>query len=182
MEYREMLPAEISRIGEVNREEMIDAEYVAEPDGSGLGIITRLRRFASPKLNPAWGKAGTDQRIDAWKPALDQGGCMYGAFHADRLIGFIILGPARSEHSAEIVALFIDRDFRRQGIGAELMKWAEQKALNLGIEALYLYANPTVSSASFYMKMGFQITGLISKHIVANLPGDILMAKRTYNA
>ncbi|MBV7330824.1 GNAT family N-acetyltransferase [Chloroflexi bacterium TSY] len=182
MNYREMTVDEISRIGEVNREEVIEAEYVAEPDGSGFGIVAKLRHLDPPKRNPAWGKVGTEKRIRIWKPALDQGGCMIGAFHQDRLTGFVILGPARSDQSAEIVALFIDRDFRRKGIGSELMDRAVKKAQDREILALYLYANPTVASANFYLKKGFDITGLISKQIVANLPGDILMAKRLHRS
>lgn len=180
MTYREMSAMELAHVGEVNREE-IEAEYVPEPDSSGFGIVTRLEHFAPPKRNPAWGKAGTTRRIKAWNPSLAQGGFMFGAF-ADKLVGFVILGPTSKRHSAEIAALFTDRDYRRQGVGAELMRWAENRALESRATTLYLYSNPTVSSTSFYLKMGFEITGLISKHIVADLPGDILMAKKLSKA
>ena len=178
MDYREMYAAEIARIGEVNRAELIDAKYVTELDNSGFGIVMRRQQLATPKLNPAWGKAGTEQRIARWQPALEQGGCLYGAFQATRLVGFIILGPARWARSAEIVALFVDRDFRRKGIGAALMAWAEKQAQGLGIEALFLYANPSVSSVHFYRKRGFALAGLVARQIAEDLPGGILMAKR----
>ena len=175
--YRELAVEDICRIGEVNREELIEAEYVAEPDGSGFGIVTSLRHFDPPKFNPAWGREGTDNRIKAWKPHLERGGFLYGAFSSERLIGFIILSSKRRDCSGEIVALFVDRDFRKQGIATQLMTWAEMKASDNGIEALFLYSNPTVSSASFYLNMGFQISGLIAKQIVRDLSGDIVMAK-----
>lgn len=178
MKFREMVSTEINRIGEVNREEWIDAEYVAQPDGSGFGIVTQLQRLEPPRRNPPWGGAGTKQRIKAWKPALDLGGLMYGAFHEQRLVGFVILNPSQRKRSAEIVAFFVDREHRRTGIGARLMQWAEEQCRHWEIEALFLYANPTISSVNFYRKHGFQITGLTAKHIVNDLPGDIVMAKR----
>ncbi len=140
--------------------------------------MSRLRQLDTPRTNPAWGEKGTEGRIRDWKPFLDKGGVLLGSFDSDRLAGFVILGPAKRDRSAEVVALFIDRDYRRRGIGAELMSRIEQKALARGIETLYLYSNPTVSSASFYLKTGFQITGLVSKQIVRSLSGDIIMAKR----
>ena len=169
---------EINRIGEVNREEWIAAEYVAQPDDSGFGIVTQLQRLEPPRRNPPWGDAGTKQRIAAWEPALDLGGLMYGAFYEQRLVGFVILSPNRHKRSAEIVALFVDRDQRRIGIGARLLQWAEERCHHWEIKALFLYANPTISSVNFYRKHGFQITGLVAKHIVSDLPGDIVMAKR----
>ena len=175
--YRELVVEDIYLIAEVNREERIEAEYVAEPDATGFGIVTRLRHFDSPKFNPAWGKEGTDNRIKAWKPHLEEGGFMYGAFRAERLVGFIVLGSKRRDGAGEIVALFVDRDFRERGIATQLMSWAEKKASDTGMDALFLYSNPTLSSVSFYRKMGFQISGLIAKHIVSDLSGDIVMAK-----
>ncbi|MCA9982713.1 MAG: GNAT family N-acetyltransferase [Anaerolineales bacterium] len=178
MEYRELPPTDIDRIGEINRAELITGQYIVEPDKTGLGLVARLQTIDPPLQSPAWSEAGTARRITDWRPHLDAGGWLYGAFDGDRFAGFIILGPAHADHSAEIVALFIDRDYRRQGIGQVLMNWAEGKARKEGIKAIFLYANPTLSSANFYRKMGYQITGLIAHHIVASLPGDITMAKR----
>ena len=76
------------------------------------------------------------------------------------------------------MALFVDKDHRRRGIAGTLMSWSEQKAVELEITSLFLYSNPTGSSAGFYMNAGFSIVGLVSKEIVKSLPGDIVMAKR----
>jgi GNAT superfamily N-acetyltransferase len=90
----------------------------------------------------------------------------------------VILGPKLADGSAEIVALFVDRDHRRKGIGGDLMAWAHVRARVMGANALFLYSNPTESSVEFYLRSGFAITGLISSEIVPGLPGDIVMAKR----
>jgi len=58
------------------------------------------------------------------------------------------------------------------------MQWAETRCKEMNVKAMYVYSNPTVSSANFYMKSGFQISGLVSKHIVESLPGDLILAKK----
>ena len=93
-------------------------------------------------------------------------------------MGFALLGPIRSDDSIELVALFVDADYRRTGIGTMLMNQVEGRALAMGADAMFLYGNPTVSSVDFYQKSKFQIIGLISKTIVKRLPGDIVMAKK----
>ena len=178
MQYRELPPTDIHRIAAINRAERITGEYIVTPDDTGLGLIARFQTIDPPLASPPWSEAGIARRIAAWQPHLDAGGWLYGAFDGERFAGFVILGPPQRDQSAEIVALFIDQDYRRQGIGATLMRWAEAKARGQGITALFLYANRTISSANFYRKMGFQITGLVAHHIVASLPGDLIMARR----
>jgi GNAT superfamily N-acetyltransferase len=76
------------------------------------------------------------------------------------------------------VALFVDRNVRRQGVGEALMEWAERIGAGRGVTALFAHSNPTASAARFYMKRGFEIVGLTSKEIVRSLSGDITLAKR----
>jgi GNAT superfamily N-acetyltransferase len=178
MDYRVMATEEILRIGEVNREESVEAEYVAKRDGSGFRIAVSRVENTRPEEVPPWGEVGTRRRIEKWKPSLERGGQFYGAFDGDRLVGFVILGPRRGDASAEIVALFVDRDHRRGGVGRTLMDWACATARDMEVTALFLYSNPTESAVEFYLRSGFQIVGLTSKEIVASVPEDILMARR----
>lgn len=39
MQYREMTPDEIMRIGEINRAETVAAIYEPQPDESGFGLL-----------------------------------------------------------------------------------------------------------------------------------------------
>ena len=178
MKYRVMNTEEIFRIGEVNREEMVIAKYVAKSDPSGFSISAIREEIDSPSETPHWSEKGIENRAKSWKPALENGGFFYGAFNDDRLAGFVILGPKKWDDSGEIVALFVDKDQRRQGIASKLMKKAEEKAKEMGMNSLFLYSNPTESSVSFYLNNGYRIVGLISKEIVRSLPGDIVMAKK----
>jgi ribosomal protein S18 acetylase RimI-like enzyme len=178
MEFREMQADEISRIGEVNREELVMAEYVTVPDDSGFGLRAVRTEKSPPEQTPHWSRQGAEGRANSWKPSVEQGGYFYGAFDGDLLAGFVILGPRKSDDSGEIVALFVHRDQRRTGIGRKLMRKAEEEAIARGYASLFLYSNPTESAVGFYLKEGYRIVGLISKEIVRSLPGDIVMAKR----
>lgn len=178
MQYREMNPEELFRIGEVNRSEKVIAEYIPQPDTTGFGLVAVCTPHHPPQSIPPWGKEGVESRAADWKKQVDRGGFLYGAFDNGRLVGFALLGPIRSDDSIELVALFVDADYRRTGIGTMLMNQVEERALAMGADAMFLYANPTVSSVDFYQKSGFQIIGLISKTIVKSLPGDIVMAKK----
>jgi GNAT superfamily N-acetyltransferase len=177
VEFREMLVDEIARIGEVNREESIRAAFVVESDGSGFGLVARRVEKSPPLEVPPWGEPGTQIRVNKWRPGLERGGSMYGAFSKDRLVGFVILGPRQQDGSGEVVALFVDKDYRRAGIAKKLMAWVYEKARALEINALFLYSNPTGSAVGFYLNEEFEIVSLTSKTIVSSLPGDIGMAK-----
>ncbi|MFC2075203.1 GNAT family N-acetyltransferase [Bdellovibrionota bacterium] len=178
MKYRKMETEEISRIGEVNREETVRGEWTAKPDKTGLCICASFNKLDEPMELPPWGEKGVEARIQRFKPALEQGGVMYGAFEKERLAGFVILGPRRSrDGSAEVAALFVDKDHRGKGIARELMKWVEEEALRREIRVLFLYSNPTESSVGFYRKAGFKIVGLTSTELLRSFSPDLTMAK-----
>ena len=176
-QYRAMPPHELSRIGEVNRQEVVHAVFVPESDESGFGIIARLVEKEPPAKLPPWGAEGAASRAQAWEPILSGGGKLYGTFVDNRLVGFVLLGPKNADNSGEIAALFVDEAYRRLGVAGELLTWAEEQATALGMDSLYLYSNPTESAVKFYLNAGFGIVGLISKEIVPSLPGDVVMAK-----
>jgi GNAT superfamily N-acetyltransferase len=178
MNYREMAPEEISRIGEVDRAESIAGSFVVTRDETGFGLKADFVAFEKPIPVPSWDESGVEHRVNLWKPHLEGGGLLYGAFGADRLVGFVLLGPRRRDASAEVVALFVDNSYRQQGVGDAVMAWAENKARELEISALFVHSNPAESASRFYLKVGFEIVGLISKEIVRGLSGDITMAKR----
>jgi ribosomal protein S18 acetylase RimI-like enzyme len=175
--YRDMTVHEIDRIGEVNRAEALEAEYLVGPDGTGLGLVAEWVERSPPLQLPPWSREGVERRVRSWRPALAGGGRMRGAFDQGALIGFVILGATRRDASAEVVALFIDRDHRRRGIAGALLDWVEERARERGIAALFVGANPTASALGFYRRRGFEVVRLTSKALVPSLPGDVLLAK-----
>ena len=175
---RPMRVEEIERIGEVNREEKVEAVYVAEPSAEGMGLAMRLVAKDPPDEAPAWGDEGVTARARAWRPKLVEGGAMFGAFAGERLVAFAILGPKQWDSSVELVALFVDTDFRRDGLGERLLRQATAEALGRGATAMLLHSNETVSSMTFYLKHGFQLVQLGTRNIVRALGGGLVLAKR----
>ena len=125
----------------------------------------------------------------------------------DQILGWIGAIPEYS-HAWELHPLVVRQDARRMGIGASLVRALEERVREAGALTLYLGTDddgpvPGTSAggvdlfpnvlchatrlrvfdhpAGFYLRMGFEIVGLIPD---ANGPGkpDILMAKRVNEA
>jgi ribosomal protein S18 acetylase RimI-like enzyme len=73
-----------------------------------------------------------------------------------------LLGNTHFNHFF-VSAIFVDQRFRRHGIGRELMKRAEELALEHECDAIYLdtfdYQAP-----GFYLKLGFEVFGKLEDY------------------
>jgi diamine N-acetyltransferase len=97
---------------------------------------------------------------------------------AGHLIGFAELHhasacPADARATVELVRLYIQQPFQRRGVGAELMKHAEQRACTCGVDALWLSAwCGNERALAFYPAMGYKDVGhaehVIEGHAYAN--------------
>lgn len=93
-------------------------------------------------------------------------GCFIVAKSADRIIGSVAYraydGHFRlpmSQHlsTVEVVKLFVDPDYRRQGIANALCQCLFEHAQAVQIEQLYLHTHPFLPAAEyFWQKHGFQ--------------------------
>jgi GNAT superfamily N-acetyltransferase len=174
---RRMDHAEINRIGEVDRSETVEAVYLAERSPDGLGLrLQRARKDPPMRLRP-WGQAEAERRMRLWKPGLEEGGVLLGAFDGEELVGFAILGPTRSDDSAELCGIFVAAGRRRRGIGSRLMAELENQARKRRIKALVIFSNPTASAVEFYLNEGCKLIGLAEKTLVKELNWDVVFAK-----
>ena len=62
-----------------------------------------------------------------------------------------------------VYAVFVDQDFRRAGIGRELMRRAEALALQHGCDAIYLDTFD-FQAPGFYEKLGFRVFGKLEDY------------------
>jgi len=80
------------------------------------------------------------------------------AFDNQELLGTVCLKvhdmDTRLDLSPWLAGLYVAAPRRRQGIGATLVAAIENKAIELGIEKLYLH---TPQSETFYTKLGWQV-------------------------
>lgn len=101
----------------------------------------------------------------------------WGAFDGERLVGIAVYRPHLTEDMAQLAALFVSREYRRQGIAAQLTRRAEEQTRSDGYAALYVSATPSESAVNFYRAQGFVPTQQANPELYALEPEDIHMIK-----
>ncbi len=107
---------------------------------------------------PSWQKAPD---TSDWQPVLRHSLTYVCAFDGERLIGFVNVVCDGRDH-AFILDTRVDPDYRRRGIGKELVARGGQEAAAAGCTVLHVDYSP--DSARFYEACGFRPTlaGLIT--------------------
>lgn len=88
----------------------------------------------------------------------DDTAIVYGAFEDGKLIAFIwaYVHQFREENRMYVSEIRVKEEYRRRGIGRELLRLVEDKAKEMGLGAVYLHAeanNP--ASVRFYKTTGY---------------------------
>ncbi len=177
LSYGELPIEAVSRIGEVDRTEVIDAYYRCI-----LVEDRRAMRLTHVDIDPprttAWSDADIRERIETWRPELDAGGTIYGAESNGKLRGFAVVSANRPDGSAELVALFVDKAHRGSGMGTRLYGMAEERARDADARTMYIGANPIVPCVDFYLARGAQIVRMTDVRLASVLEGGaIVLAK-----
>ncbi|KMQ65474.1 streptothricin acetyltransferase [Chryseobacterium angstadtii] len=104
-------------------------------------------------------KTGSDD-IDELNEMIEKGHS-FGAFEENKLTGWIICEHRTWNKSFYIDNILISEEFRRGGIGVQLIKNAVREARNLNCRVIELETqNTNYPAIQFYRRMGFGITGL----------------------
>lgn len=82
--------------------------------------------------------------------------CHIGAFLGDRIVATLMLVKI-SETETKMRQVAVDREYQGLGIGAMMVKFAEEKALNLGYKKISLHGRKHVEL--FYTKLGYTTVG-----------------------
>lgn len=92
-----------------------------------------------------------------------KGAHAYGAFDGDKLIGAIELYRESWANRIRVTELWIDKSFRRQGIGKRLMDIAKAEAKKRNARMLILETQScNVNAIGFYLHEGFDLVGFLS--------------------
>jgi GNAT superfamily N-acetyltransferase len=169
---RHMPASELARIGEIDRSEHVTQLYSYR--GGSLELTAVDHRV------PNWFPAGDHEhsvpsRIHAWRPILDRGGTLVGAFDADTLAGVAIYRPRLAEEMAQLAVLFVSRSYRRQGVASQLTREVARLARADGARRLYVSATPSAPTVEFYQSHGFEPTDEPDAALFALEPDDIHM-------
>jgi len=88
----------------------------------------------------------------------DDTAIVYGAFEGDELIAFIwaYVHQFREENRMYVSEIRVKEEYRKRGIGGQMLRLVEERAKALGLGAVYLHAeanNPR--SVEFYKAKGY---------------------------
>jgi GNAT superfamily N-acetyltransferase len=169
-----MLVRELT-VGELQRVEEID---VAE---SG-DVVLRVRGKRLEEEHQVWRRpTRTPERwadyVKNWAAELEEGGCAFGAFAEDRLVGIIVLRDRVEEETAQLSALFVDERHRRRGVARALAGALLERARASGARELYVSATPSPSAVGFYQSQGFAVTDRVNARLFELEPEDVHMRR-----
>ena len=112
------------------------------------------------KLNTLFANAWENHITWDFLPVLEHSLLFVCAYYERHLIGFVNVAWDGAQH-AFILDTTVDKNFRRRGVGTELVKLAAETAKERGVEWLHVDFEPHLQD--FYRKCGFRNTnaGLI---------------------
>ncbi len=164
----------IRRIAEIDRSEHVTLGYVYK-DGKleTEKVDWRVPRWFSDSSH----EFSVEAHIKKWAPIVEKGGVLLGALDGDLLVGFAILRHRLTQGMAQLVALFVSRNYRRRGIAEKLTAEISCLARKVGAKELYVSATPSESAVGFYESQGFELARQVNKELYALEPKDIHMIK-----
>jgi ribosomal protein S18 acetylase RimI-like enzyme len=113
--------------------------------------------------------------IHAWRPILDAGGTLVGAFDGATLAGVAIYRPNLEQGMANLAVLHVSRSYRRKRVASLLTEEVVRLARADGARRLYVSATPSASAVGFYRSVGFEPTDEPNPAMLELEPDDIHM-------
>ncbi|MGH3137243.1 MAG: GNAT family N-acetyltransferase [Gaiellaceae bacterium] len=153
LHYGPLDPHELTRVGEIDRTERIDAIYMQRG--------TRLELQEGDWSSPPWDSEGDGEySVAAVRAALEdwaaRGATAQGAFEGDRLIGLGVVLPHLRPGVSQLAFLYVSDGDRGRGIGSRLARELEDLARTAGDVAIVVSATRSQNTVRFYRRRGFE--------------------------
>jgi ribosomal protein S18 acetylase RimI-like enzyme len=173
--YRRLAPAELDRVGEIDRSERIRGAFVQRGD--------QLEERAVDWTAPPWSPGGEGEHSIAHQRAfceqhVEAGGTALGAFDGERLVGLGVVTPHVRPGVAQLAFLHVSDGYRRLGIGLRLADELERIARAAGDTAMVVSATPSANTVRFYLGRGFEAMAEPFPELYELEPEDVHMLKR----
>jgi ribosomal-protein-alanine N-acetyltransferase len=140
------------------------------------GDIDRVLVLARESFEaPRWARGDYEKvLLDTPATVLVRHGLV--ALSGGSLVGFAIASWLREETAAELEGLFVERDFRRQGIGTALILACMGWAANAGASVLRLEVRASNDAAlALYHHHGFKAAGVRPAYYSAPVEDALLL-------
>jgi len=140
-----------------------EAIYDLVQPSTGAGLILEKRTDQPALERAAWGASEIASRMELWRRNYAEGCKFWGAFSDGGLVGFLLLSGERVNGVLEILSIFVDRKFRKKGVGTRLVSAAEEYCEEKGIKQVYVSTTLDGTAIDFYLKGGFRLVELHSR-------------------
>ena len=180
-EIVEQGPDDLEEYGKVSIAFDVKSKFRVDPvDGTGLGGF----QFIEEPVNPAWTKdydAEKDEGPTRWRRWNLSNWGFCAAFEGDQRIGGAVVafnteGVDSLQGRKELAALWdirVDPEHRRNGIGAELFRWAEMLATERDCLLLKIETqNINVPACRFYANQG-AVLGNVDQYAYPDFPDEV---------
>jgi ribosomal protein S18 acetylase RimI-like enzyme len=134
----------------------LEVRLIAHGSPDYAEMVTLRRRILRAPL----GLDFTPEQLAAERDDL-----LVGAYEDGQLVGCLLMTP-HGERALHMRQVAVDADRQGGGIGRELVRFAEQLALERGYTEIELHARET--AVAFYLKLGYEVTG--EPYIEVTLP------------
>ena len=172
--YRAMQPAELDRLGEIDRTERVTRAYVQERDA--------LKEIEVDWDVEPWSPAGTHahsvpDQIGFCRWHVSRGASVFGGFDGERLVGIGLVTPHIRPGIAQLAYLHVSHGYRGRGVGRRLVAELERIARESGDTQMVVSATPTVRTVHFYMSCGYALMAEPLPELFAEEPEDVHLSK-----
>jgi ribosomal protein S18 acetylase RimI-like enzyme len=161
------------KIRDIDRSETIELIYKSKD-----GVLEEIK---AGHECPNWKEDNYQEIISRFEYELTKGGTAFGAFDGDTLVGFGVLAHrfrGKENNQLQIDLMYVTREYRRQGIGRQIIDSLSKVAIEKGAKYLYISSTETESAVKFYSSYGSTITSEIDDELFEKEPYDIHMLKK----
>ncbi len=170
IEIRELGPDGIELIREIDRSEHIEVQYSVK-DGR---LRTQRVEFEVPEWDPeGHGEHSSERRITEFRPIVEGGATLLGAFIDDVFAGIAIVDPLFEKRTAWFAFLHVSRAYRRRGVASALWAAGVEIAAGAAATSIYVSATPSGSAVGFYTSRGCRLAAPPHPALFAKEPEDI---------
>lgn len=170
LNYRLLERSELELLGEIDRKEIVNEVYYFRDNK--LEIVNEFYNIQG------WDLEELHEYIDRLQDIYDRNGTIYGAFDNKTIVGLGALESkfiGKNNDQLKLDMLYISNNYRKKGIGKNLVNLLSKKAKELNAKSIYISATPFKNTVEFYFAIGAKLTNEINKDLYELEPYDIHM-------
>ncbi|WP_027634264.1 GNAT family N-acetyltransferase [Clostridium hydrogeniformans] len=170
MNYRLLKMSELKLLGDIDRSEITKETYYYK--NHKLELVNEFYNING------WNLEELHEYIERLEDIYSRNGTIYGAFHNNKIVGLGALDNkfiGLNNDELKLDMLYISSNYRKKGIGKNLVALLCEKARDLGAKRLYISATPFKNTVDFYSALGAKLTNEINKDLYELEPYDIHM-------